>query len=143
MVPTMNHTTRNHLYAGWKKAVTRTLNGSNHENHSTHAIVIGAGFTGCALAYDLAQRGFAVMVVERGELASGTSGRTHGLLHSGARYCVTDAEAAIECIQENIILRRIAKQCIEYNAAISSRWMMLTWVMRRLFSRALRIAAFR
>ncbi|MBA4398314.1 MAG: glycerol kinase [Anaerolinea sp.] len=24
--PTMNHTTRNHLYAGWKKAVTRTLN---------------------------------------------------------------------------------------------------------------------
>ena len=79
------------------------------------AIVIGAGFTGCALAYDLAQRGFAVTVVERGELASGTSGRTHGLLHSGARYCVTDAEAAIECIQENMILRRIAKQCIEYN----------------------------
>ena len=79
------------------------------------AIIIGAGFTGCALAYDLAQRGFAVTVVERGELASGTSGRTHGLLHSGARYCVTDAEAAVECIQENIILRRIAKQCIEYN----------------------------
>ena len=79
------------------------------------AIVIGAGFTGCALAYDLAQRGFLVTVVERGELASGTSGRTHGLLHSGARYCVTDAEAAIECIQENMILRRIAKQCIEYN----------------------------
>ena len=79
------------------------------------AIVIGAGFTGCALAYDLAQRGFTVTVVERGELASGTSGRTHGLLHSGARYCVTDAEAAVECIQENIVLRRIAKQCIEYN----------------------------
>jgi len=82
------------------------------------AIVIGAGFTGCALAYDLAQRGFAVSVLERGELTSGTSGRTHGLLHSGARYCVTDAEAAIECIQENIILRKIAKQCIEFNGGI-------------------------
>lgn len=82
------------------------------------AIVIGAGFTGCALAYDLAQRGFDVTVVERGELASATSGRTHGLLHSGARYCVTDAEAAVECIQENIILRRIAKQCIEYNGGL-------------------------
>jgi len=84
-------------------------------NSKPTAIIIGAGFTGCALAYDLAQRGFDVTVVERGELASGTSGRTHGLLHSGARYCVTDPEAAVECIQENIILRRIAKQCIEFN----------------------------
>lgn len=80
-----------------------------------NAIIIGAGFTGCALAYDLSLRGFTVTVVERGELTSGTSGRTHGLLHSGARYCVTDPEAARECIQENVILRNIAKQCIEFN----------------------------
>jgi len=79
------------------------------------AIVVGAGFTGCALAYDLSQRGFAVTVLERGEIASGTSGRTHGLLHSGGRYCVNDRESAVECIQENLILRRIASQCIEYN----------------------------
>lgn len=78
-------------------------------------IIIGAGFTGCALAYDLAMRGFAVVVLERGEITSGTSGRTHGLLHSGARYCVEDQEAAVECIQENIVLRKIAKQCIEFN----------------------------
>jgi glycerol-3-phosphate dehydrogenase len=81
-------------------------------------IVIGAGFTGCAIAYDLGQRGFKVTVLERGEIASGTSGRTHGLLHSGARYCVTDQEAATECIQENIILRKIAKQCIEFNGGL-------------------------
>lgn len=78
-------------------------------------IVIGAGFTGCALAYDLAQRGMNVTVIERGEIASGTSGRTHGLLHSGGRYCVNDQESAIECIQENRILRKIAHQCIEFN----------------------------
>ncbi len=78
-------------------------------------IIIGAGFTGVATAYDLAMRGFAVTVVERGELASGTSGRTHGLLHSGGRYCVNDKESAIECIEENIILRKIANQCIEPN----------------------------
>ncbi len=82
-------------------------------------IIIGAGFTGCALAYDLTLRGFAVTVVDRGEICSGTSGRTHGLLHSGVRYCVNDPEAARECIEENIILRRIAKQCIEYNKGIS------------------------
>jgi glycerol-3-phosphate dehydrogenase len=80
-----------------------------------HAIVIGAGFTGCAIAHDLALRGFRVTVLERGEIASGTSGRTHGLLHSGGRYCVYDRESAVECIEENIILRKIAKQCIEFN----------------------------
>jgi len=83
--------------------------------HYPRIIVIGAGFTGCAIAHDLALRGFPVIVLERGDIASGTSGRTHGLLHSGSRYCVTDGEAAVECIQENIILRRIAAQCIEFN----------------------------
>lgn len=88
-------------------------------NHSNpHIIIIGAGFTGCAIAHDLALRGFAVSVYERGEIASGTSGRTHGLLHSGARYCVTDQEAAVECIEENIILRKIAKPCIEFNGGL-------------------------
>ena len=83
-----------------------------------HAIIIGAGFTGCALAHDLALRGFAVTVVERGEITSGTSGRTHGLLHSGGRYSVNDREAAIECIDENILLRKIARQCIEFNGGL-------------------------
>lgn len=83
-----------------------------------HAIIIGAGFTGCAIAHDLALRGFSVTVLERGEIGSGTSGRTHGLLHSGARYCVNDQESAVECIEENILLRKIAKQCIEYNGGL-------------------------
>lgn len=82
------------------------------------ALIIGAGFTGCALAHDLTLRGFVVTVVERGEMCSGTSGRTHGVLHSGSRYCVNDQEAARECIQENIILSKIARQCIEYNRGI-------------------------
>lgn len=79
------------------------------------AIVIGGGFTGCAVAHDLALRGFSAILLERGELTSGTSGRTHGLLHSGGRYCVTDKESAVECIEENMTLRRIAWQCIEPN----------------------------
>jgi glycerol-3-phosphate dehydrogenase len=79
------------------------------------AIVIGAGFTGCATAHDLALRGFDVQVLDRGDIAYGTSGRTHGLLHSGGRYCVNDIESAVECIQENMILRSITPQCIEPN----------------------------
>jgi glycerol-3-phosphate dehydrogenase len=83
-----------------------------------HAIVIGAGFTGVAVAYDLAQRGFDVTVLERGPLVNGTSGRTHGLLHSGARYAVDDQESAIECIDENLILRKIVPQVIEPNGGL-------------------------
>jgi glycerol-3-phosphate dehydrogenase len=81
-------------------------------------IVIGAGFTGCAIAHDLALRGFHPVVFERGEIASGTSGRTHGLLHSGGRYCVKDQEAGVECIEENRLLRKIAAQCIEFNGGL-------------------------
>lgn len=40
-------------------------------------------------------------------------GRNHGLLHSGARYAVTDQESAAECIKENMVLRRIARHCVE------------------------------
>jgi len=82
------------------------------------AIVIGAGFTGVAIAYDLAQRGFAVKVLERGPLVNGTSGRTHGLLHSGARYAVDDQESAIECIDENLILKKIIPNVIEPNGGL-------------------------
>ena len=87
-------------------------------NIKPRILIIGAGFTGCALAYDLSLRGMEVTVIERGEIASGTSGRTHGLLHSGGRYCVTDQESAVECIQENIILRKITPQCIEFNGGL-------------------------
>lgn len=78
-------------------------------------IVIGAGSTGAATAHDLALRGFKVIVVERGEIASGTTGRCHCLLHSGGRYCVKDQEAGIECIDENMILRKIMPDALELN----------------------------
>lgn len=54
-------------------------------------------------------------LVERGEFTSGTTGRHHGLLHSGARYAVNDAESAVECIEENTLLRRIAPGSFEEN----------------------------
>lgn len=78
-------------------------------------IIVGGGITGIATAYDLALRGLDVVVLERGEVASAASGRHHGLLHSGARYALTDLESARECIQENTILRRIAPGTFELN----------------------------
>ena len=76
-------------------------------------IIIGGGITGLGTARDCALRGLKVLLVERRDLADGATGRNHGLLHSGARYAVTDRESASECIRENAILRRVAANCVE------------------------------
>jgi glycerol-3-phosphate dehydrogenase len=79
----------------------------------TEVLVIGGGSTGAGVVRDAAMRGFKTVLVERRDLADGTTGRYHGLLHSGGRYAVKDPLAAEECVAENAILRRIAADCIE------------------------------
>lgn len=82
---------------------------------SPRVCIIGGGGTGAALAYDLVLRGLDVVLIERGELTSGTTGRHHGQLHSGARYAWADRAIARECYEETLILRRIVPEAIEYN----------------------------
>lgn len=76
-------------------------------------IVIGGGITGAGVARDCSRRGLNAVLLERYDISTGATGRNHGLLHSGARYAVTDRESAEECIKENMILKRIASHCIE------------------------------
>ena len=80
---------------------------------STDVLVIGGGATGAGVAWDAALRGLDVVLVDRADLAEGTSGRFHGLVHSGGRYAVKDPPAAVECVVENHVLRRIAADDIE------------------------------
>lgn len=83
------------------------------KNLTTDILVIGGGSTGTGVAWDAALRGFRVVLVEKRDLTHGTTGRYHGLLHSGGRYAVKDPQSAIECIEENRILRRTHTHCIE------------------------------
>lgn len=76
-------------------------------------IIIGGGITGAGTARDCSLRGLRVLLVERNDIATGATGRNHGLLHSGARYAVTDRESAAECIKENLILKQIARHCVD------------------------------
>ncbi|MDR5673851.1 anaerobic glycerol-3-phosphate dehydrogenase subunit GlpA [Halalkaliarchaeum sp. AArc-GB] len=80
---------------------------------SADVIVVGGGSTGCGIVRDLAMRGLDAVLVEKGTLTHGTTGRMHGLLHSGGRYAVSDRKSARECMAENRILREIAGHCIE------------------------------
>jgi len=80
----------------------------------TEVVVIGGGATGVGVARDLAMRGVDVTLLERDAgLNAGTSGRSHGVLHSGARYAESDPDGARDCLQENQILREIAGDCID------------------------------
>lgn len=79
----------------------------------TEILVIGGGATGIGVAWDAALRGFRVVLVEKRDLTTGTTGRLHGLLHSGGRYAVKDPQSAAECIAENRIMRRTHTHCIE------------------------------
>ncbi|MGM9735007.1 MAG: anaerobic glycerol-3-phosphate dehydrogenase subunit A [Candidatus Cryptobacteroides sp.] len=84
----------------------------NDQNHYD-VIVIGGGITGAGTARDCSVRGLRTLLLERFDFTAGATGRNHGLLHSGARYAVTDRESATECIKENMTLRKIARHCVE------------------------------
>ena len=76
-------------------------------------IILGGGITGAGTARDCAMRGLKVLLIEKGDISEGATGRNHGLLHSGARYAVNDRESAEECIKENRILKFIAPHSVE------------------------------
>lgn len=76
-------------------------------------VVVGGGASGLGTAWDFLLRGISVTLVEAEDIGRGTSGRFHGLLHSGGRYVVSDPRSALECREENEILRRIVPSAIE------------------------------
>lgn len=70
------------------------LNGARRErdlaelsaDEAVDLVVIGGGFTGVGVALDAAARGLSVVLIERGDLASGTSSWSSKLAHGGLRY---------------------------------------------------------
>ena len=56
------------------------------EDEAVDLVVIGGGFTGVGVALDAAARGLSVTLIERKDLASGTSSWSSKLAHGGLRY---------------------------------------------------------
>lgn len=87
-------------------------------NRHYDVIIIGGGATGAGTARDCAMRGLRTLLVEKYDFTAGATGRNHGMLHSGARYAVTDPESARECMSENLILKQIARHCVDPTGGI-------------------------
>ena len=83
------------------------------KNSMPRIIVIGGGATGCGVARDLVLRGYQTTLVESGNLGSGTSSRSHGMLQSGARYAVTETSFAAECYRERNIISKIFPEAVD------------------------------
>jgi len=76
-------------------------------------LVIGGGITGVGVALDAASRGLTVALLERGDLASGTSSRSSKLVHGGLRY-LTQGRIGLawECARERATLMTIAPHLV-------------------------------
>jgi glycerol-3-phosphate dehydrogenase len=93
-------------------------------------LVVGGGVTGCGVALDAASRGLSVALVEKADLAHGTSRWSSKLVHGGLRYLATgDVGLALESARERgVLLRSTAAHLVRplpmvipLSAAISRR----------------------
>lgn len=77
-------------------------------------LVVGGGVVGCGSALDAAQRGLTVGLVERHDLASGTSSRSSRLAHGGLRYLEQREFALVhEALTERgLLLDRLAPHLV-------------------------------
>jgi glycerol-3-phosphate dehydrogenase len=65
---------------------TRSANLSQMRDATFDILVIGGGIVGAGVARDAASRGYRTALVDRGDFAGGTSGKTSRLIHGGLRY---------------------------------------------------------
>lgn len=95
-------------------------------------LVIGGGIHGVGVAQAAAAAGHNVLVLEQGELASGTSSRSSKLIHGGLRYLEHGEFSLVrECLRERSLLLKNAPELVRlqsffipvYRNSVRSRWM--------------------
>ncbi len=76
-------------------------------------LIVGGGINGAGIARDAAGRGLAVLLVEKDDLASATSGWSSKLIHGGLRYLEHyEFRLVREALQEREVLLRLAPHII-------------------------------
>src|SRR6267142_1916695 len=91
-----------------RRAALATLGGETFD-----VLVVGGGINGAGIARDAAMRGLRTAVVERSDLASGTSSRSSKLIHGGLRYLEQGhVRLVLEAVRERERLRRLAPHLV-------------------------------
>ena len=76
-------------------------------------LVVGGGITGTGVALDAASRGLRTALVDKGDLASGTSSKSSKLVHGGIRYLQQKEVGLVyEALAERQILRQTAPHLV-------------------------------
>ena len=76
-------------------------------------LVVGGGITGVGVALDAASRGLRTALVERDDLASGTSSKSSKMIHGGLRYLQQgEIRLVYEALRERERLRRNAPHLV-------------------------------
>src|SRR4029077_16300036 len=76
-------------------------------------LVVGGGIYGLTIAYDAAQRGLSVGLIEREDFGSGASFNHLRTIHGGVRYLQTlDLARARESVRERRTIARIAPHTV-------------------------------
>src|ERR1700690_1222060 len=96
--------------------------------------IIGGGVNGCGIARDAAGRGLSVLLIEQGDLASGTSSASTKLIHGGLRYLEHYAFRLVRVsLAEREVLLRAAPHIIRpmrfvlpHHAGLRPRWLIRT-----------------
>jgi glycerol-3-phosphate dehydrogenase len=91
-----------------ERSVARTI-----PETAVDLIVIGAGINGCGIARDAALRGLRVAMIDKGDIASATTGWSTRLIHGGLRYLEhLEVSLVRESLRERERLLRIAPHLV-------------------------------
>jgi glycerol-3-phosphate dehydrogenase len=92
---------------------TRAADLTDAATEPLDVLVVGMGATGAGVALDAASRGLRVAVLDKGDLASGTSSKSSKLVHGGLRYLENYEFGLVrEGVQERQLLMRLAPHLV-------------------------------
>lgn len=83
------------------------------EQESFDVLIVGGGITGAGAALDASTRGLRTALIERDDLASGTSSKSSKLVHGGLRYLKDDPRLVYEALRERQRLRKNAPHLVQ------------------------------
>lgn len=102
------------------------------ENKTFDLLIIGGGINGTGIARDASGRGLSVCLVEKNDLASGTSSKSSKLIHGGLRYLeYGEFRLVREALRERETLMRIAPHLVSplriilpHHKGLRPKWML-------------------